>query len=181
MVSRARYWALSALLLSGCSNLQGLVGFNFTQAIDEQRVPGNPQAHAAATLLMGQNPLGPVSLSVDLAAQNRPYNIVIQRVKLLSLSFTTTATAQPQGCFDFVTSATISVESTRAGTTLPAVNIATASNPGCVNTLTFTPDSSVNLKGYIEEGMRMRVTIDGIPPASDVTFNGSIQLRAEAL
>jgi hypothetical protein len=154
-------------------------------SIDEQTQRDDPIAHAAATIVPNQSPINPFVLNIDLAAEAASNRTgPIERVFLRELSFTITPTAQPAGdtdCWDFVENVEVRVESTRSGSSLPRTTIATASRPGCVQTLTLTPVPDVNLKPYIEEGIRITTNASGIPPADDVSFNGRVVLRAEAL
>jgi hypothetical protein len=165
------------------SSCTGLVGFNITRPIPEQTVPGDPTAHALAQLVPDQSPIHPFEVSIDLTSESRSNgNVPVQRVFLRALSFTITPTAQPAGdqdCWDFVDTITLSAESTRPGTALPPVTVATGSQPGCVQVFALTVMSDVNIKPYIDEGLRVTATGSGIPPADDVSFVGSVTVRAE--
>ena len=152
----------------------GGVGFDIPYDIPEQTVPGDPVAHAAGTLLAGA-PINPFTLGIDLQQEEQAHDTsVVSHVTLSSLGFTITKSS---GCFDFVKDVSISVESTKSGTTLPPAVIATGANPGCVQTFDLQP-TAVDLKPYIDEGARITSSGHGVPPSSDVTFDGHLVLHA---
>jgi hypothetical protein len=171
---------LLAVLVGGC----GAIGFDIERPIEEQIQRGDPIAHTAARVVPGQSPINPLVLSIDLAGESAARGVgPIERVFLRELSFGITATAQPPGdsdCWDFVESIEVRVESTQDGSSLPTRTIASAMRPGCVQQLVLTPAPDVNLKPYIEQGLRISATVSGIPPADDVSFDGRVVLRAEA-
>jgi hypothetical protein len=159
------------------------VGFDISRVVPEQTVTGDPVAHAAGIALSDRSPIPPFQLSVDLAAESAPYSIVVQRVLLKKLAFDISLTNQPAGdtdCWDFVDELHVSVESTQAGSTLPRTEVASIAQPGCVSHLEMSVRNTVNLKPYIEQGLRLIATGTGLPPADDVSFTGAVTLRAEA-
>ena len=152
----------------------GGVGFDIPYAIPEQTVQGDPVAHAAGTLLAG-TPINPFSLSIDLQQEEQAHDVsAISHVTLSSLGFTITKNS---GCFDFVQDVSISIESTKSGTALAPAVIATGSSPGCVQTFDLQP-TGVDLKPYIDEGASVTSSGHGIPPSSNVTFDGQLVLHA---
>ena len=96
---------------------------------------------------------------------------------LVSLSLTITKTDEPSGDTDdwsFVDHVDVYVESTKSGSTLPKVEIASVSSPpGAVQTIDFTVDPSVNLKPYIDEGSKVDSAGSGTAPADDVWYDGT--------
>ncbi len=166
--------------LTACGS--GAIGFDITRPIAEQSVQGDSFGHTAG-MLLGQSAINPFQLQIDLATEEAAHNSgPVQHVRLRALSFAITATAEPAGdsdCFDFVDSATLTVESTMSGSQLAPQTIATVNQPGCVRTLDFTVVSTVDLAPYIREGFRVTTNGRGIPPADDVSFAGNITLRAE--
>ena len=162
---------LAVLLVAlGC----GGIGFDIPYAIPEQTVQGDPIAHAAGTLLAGA-PINPFNLNIDLQQEEQAHQVNgISHVTLSSLGFSIT---NGSGCFDFVKDVTISVESTKSGTALPPAVIATGSNPGCVQTFDLQP-TSVDLEPYIDEGASVTSSGHGVPPSSNVTFDGNLVLHA---
>ncbi len=177
MITLSRTLALGLLVLaSSCSLSLGPIGFDIPYDIPQQQVPGDPTAHAAGVAVSVPPTTFPIN--VDLAAAAKQNGVSsISSVTLTSLSFT----IQPAGsseCFDFVQSVSVSIASTKAGTTLPSQVVATGSSPGCVQTFTLSPNSSVNLKPYIDEGASATLTGQMIPPANTVSFNGSMRLHA---
>jgi len=152
----------------------GAVGFDIPYAVPEQTVQGDPVAHAAGTLL-GGTPINPFSLSIDLQQEEQAHDVsAISHVTLSSLAFSITKNS---GCFDFVKDVSISIESSKSGTTLPPAVIATGSNPGCVQTFDLEP-TDVDLRPYIEEGANVTSSGHGVPPSSNVTFDGQLVFHA---
>lgn len=165
------------LLVSGCAP----IGFDLSRPIDEQTLQGDPVANAAGQVLPAGS-FQPISFSVDLAAEGRTRNVPIGRVLLKSLQFNITNTNEPAGDtddFSFVRSAHVFLECTGSGCTLPRVEIAAASAPGAVRSLVFSITPNVNLKPYIDAGVRIVVEADGIPPADNTSFNGAVTVRVE--
>jgi hypothetical protein len=158
------------LFFAGCA-----VGFDIHYTVPEQQVAGDPVAHAAG-MVLGNAPINPFALDINLSQQEQANNVSgISTVTLTQMSFTITNSS---GCFDFVQDVTISVASTKPGTTLQPAVIATGSNPGCVQTFVLQP-TSVNLKPYIDEGAQATTAGHAIPPAQTVTFDGSLTLHAQ--
>lgn len=179
--SRSLFCLLACLLpaLGGC---RGALAFDIARDIPEQTVAGDPVAHAAGTLVPDRAVINPFQLNIDLAAEAAAMGTPVARVHLSALTLTITSTAQPAGdqdCWDFVENITIRAESTQAGSSLAPVTIATGTRPGCVQTFALTPASNVDLKPYIEQGIRITTSASGVPPADDVSFNGRVVLRAE--
>lgn len=181
---RAVFLFVTTVLVSaGCA---GVVSFDIDRDIEEQVQRGDPIANAAGRIVPDQSPIRPFVLNIDLTAEAMAHRVTgIQRVFLRHLSFTVTATARSSpsdnDCWDFIDRIEVQVESTRSGSSLPRRTIATAMRPGCVDTLTFSVTSDVDLRPYIEEGIRFVTHASGIPPADDVSFRGRVTVRAEAL
>ena len=170
--------AIAALTTAACA--PGAIGQDITRDLAEQTIQGDPLANAAATaqlrMNMGAAPV--VSLESDVAAQD---TTGLNWVLLRSVSMEITGTARPAGdadCWDFVQGVTVYVESTRQGSTLPRMQIASATAPGCVGTMNLTPVASANLKPYTDEGFRLTAEAMGVPPTDDVTFVTHLVLRA---
>lgn len=156
---------LAAFALTGCSVLD----FDIGQNIPEQMVQGSQIPGPLAALF-------PIPISLDLQSQIKAQNTgPIDSVSLSSLELTITMTDEPSGDTDdwsFVTSVDVFVESTKSGSTLPKAKIASVSMPGAVKTMTFTVDSSVNLKPYVDEGSQVDSSGSGTAPSDDVSYNG---------
>jgi hypothetical protein len=162
-------------LVAACNfNLGSVVAFDIPYDVPEQTVPGNATAHAAGVSVSA--PLMPFPVNIDVAQQAKANGVsgVISTVTLTSLSLSITKSS---GCFDFVQDISISISSTKAGTALQPAVIATGSNPGCVQTFNLQT-TSVNLKPYLDEGAQATPSGHGIPPATDVSFNGHLVAHA---
>ena len=154
-----------ALTPAGCS----LADFDVDQPIVEQRVQGSGIPAPLAALF-------PLPLDLDLAAEIQKRTTgPIDRVSLASLTLSITATAQPPGDRDdwsFVDEIHVFVRSSRAGSTLPRVEIARVVAPGAVTSLAFEVERGVNLQPYVSEGSVVESEGRGRLPADDVTFDG---------
>lgn len=159
-----------AALAVGCSFA---VGFDLPYDVPELTVPGDPAAHASATPYDGST--APFAIDVDLSQAVRPSQASsVSTVRLASITFTIT---NASGCFDFVDTVELSIESTKAGSTLPPAVVATGAHPGCVETVALVP-TTLNVRPYLVEGASVRVTGSGVPPANAVTFDGHVVLHA---
>jgi len=150
------------------------VGFDIPYDIPSQTVPGDATANAAGVVIDATLPPFPVDIDVAKSAQANGVSGAISTVTLTSLSLSTT----DGNCFDFVQSLSISISSTKSGSSLPEVVLATGSNPGCVQTFDLQANSSVNLKPYFDEGAEATPTVSGVPPATDITFDGHLVAHA---
>jgi hypothetical protein len=167
-------YSAALLFTAACSfNLSSVAAFDIPYDIPAQTVPGNAIANAAGVVVDFTLPPFPINVDVAKQAQSSGVSGAISTVKLTSLSLTIT-----QGtCFDFAQDLSISISSTKAGSSLPPAVIATGSNPGCVATWNLTP-SNVNLKPYLDEGAQATPSGKGIPPAADETFTGHLVAHA---
>lgn len=173
--------ALALGVLGGCA--PGLIGEDVTRELAEQTIPGNPTANAAAVELqpleMGSAPV--LTIASDNPAVNSDG---LTYILLRSIELDITTTAQPAGdsdCWDFVRSVTVYIESTRQGSTLPRLRIASGSAPGCVKSMPLTPVPDANLKPYTDTGFRVTAELAGVPPPDDVSFVTRLVLRAAVL
>ncbi|HEY1955927.1 MAG TPA: hypothetical protein VGH28_09940 [Polyangiaceae bacterium] len=166
---------LALLFVTACSlNLGSTsIGFDIPYDIPQETAPGNAAANAAGVAIDVTLPAFPIDIDVAQQAKNDGVSGVISTVTLTSLSLSITGS----GCFDFVDDLSISIASTKPGTTLPPAVIASGSNPGCVQTFKLTP-TSVNLKPYLDEGAQATPSGKGVPPAADVTFDGHLVAHA---
>lgn len=162
--------------VSACSlNLNtSAIGFDIPYDIPEETVPGNAVANAAGVAVDVTLPAFPINVDVAAQAKNNGVAGAISTVTLTGLSLTITKSS---GCFDFVNDLSISISSTKPGSTLPPAVIASGSNPGCVQTFTLTP-TNVNLKPYLDEGAQATPSGKGVPPAADVSFDGHLTAHA---
>lgn len=160
---------LAVILVTACSD----IGFDMSYDVPDVTIPGDPAAHASAMLVEGAT--APFALDVDLtkAAQDQKVPGAISTVTIATLDFYVTS----DGCFDFIDDVSLTIESTKTGTSLLPTTIATGTKPGCARMMTLTP-AIVNLKPYIEEGAIIRATGSGVPPVDAVTFDGVVVLHA---
>jgi hypothetical protein len=152
-------------VLTACS----IADFDVDQSVPEQHVPGSSIPGPLAALF-------PVPINLDIESKIKAQNTgPIDGITLSSLALTITATDRPASDVDdwaFVEKIDVFVESTRAGSTLPKVKIASISMPGAVQTMSFDVESDVNLKPYVEEGSQVDSTGSGTAPSDDVSYDG---------
>jgi hypothetical protein len=169
-----RSLALACVIVCGCS----IADFDLDQPVPEQMVQGSGIPGPLASLF-------PLPLSLDLATQIKAHDTgPIDSVTLSELSLTITKTDEPSGDTDdwsFVQTVTVTVESTKPGSTLPKVQIASASSPGAVQTIRFVVDESVNLKPYIDEGSKVESSGSGTVPPDDVSYAGTSTFHVHPL
>jgi hypothetical protein len=158
---------LTAIVL--CAGCGDLVAFDIEQALPEQRVQGSPLPGPLAALF-------PLPLDLDLAAEIEKRDPgPIDRIAIASLSLSITDTARTGGDIDdwaFVESIRVFVKSSRQGSSLPRVEIASVNAPGAVTTMTFQV-TGVNLKPYVNEGSIVESEGRGTLPPDDVTYDGA--------
>ena len=157
--------ALTSTGLSAC----GVTDFDITQPVPEQRVTGSPLPGPLAVLF-------PLPLDINLSQKIKQMETgPIDSVTLSKLTLTITATDMPSGDSDdwsFVEAIHVFVKSSKSGTTLPRVEIASTTSPGTVKTIDFHVDTSVNLQPYVEEGSVVEGESSGQLPPDDVSYNG---------
>jgi hypothetical protein len=141
----------------------GVTDFDVEQPVPPQTVQGSGIPAPLAAIF-------PLPLNLDLESKIKAQHTgPIDRVTLSSLTLHITSSG---GDWSFVSSVDVFVSSTRSGTTLPKVKIASVSSPGAVQTLTFDVDAGVNLKPYIDEGSQIDSNGSGTQPTHDVSFDG---------
>ncbi len=159
---------------AGC----GIADFDIGQPVPEQMVSGTGIPGPLAALF-------PIPVSLDIGEKIKQQDTgPINSITMSSLELTITATDEPSGDTDdwsFLTQCDVSVESTKSGSTLPKVKIATIGAPGAVQTATFTVDESVNLKPYVDEGSKCDSACTGNAPADDVSYAGSANFTVHPL
>lgn len=144
--------------MAGC----GIADFDVEQAVPAQTIPGSGIPAPLAAIF-------PLPLTLDLDSKIKAQNTgPIDGVTLSSLTLHITSS----GDWSFVQNIDVFVESTKSGTALPKVKIASVSSPGAVQTLSFQVDGDVNLKPYIDEGSQVDSSGSGTQPTQDVTFDG---------
>jgi hypothetical protein len=159
----------------------GPIGFDIAKDIPEQTVQGN----AAANLAGQQLPAGtlmPMAISVDIAAESRARNVPIARLLVKSFALNITSTAMPPGDADdfaFIRTATIVIECTGGSCAGQTQQVGTAVGVAGSSTMAFTINPGVNIKPFIENGSRITLQADAIPPPDDTSFSARLVLRAE--
>jgi hypothetical protein len=148
-----------SLPLAGC----GIADFDVEQAIPSQTIQGSGVPMPLASVF-------PIPLTLDLESKIKSRETgPIDSVTLKSLTLNVTSST---GNWSFVQSIDVFVESTKSGTTLPKVKIASVGAPGAVRTLAFKVEDDVNLKPYVDEGSKVESSGSGTQPTEDVTFDG---------
>jgi hypothetical protein len=165
-------------VLAGCG---GHVEFDLTQVILEQRVTGSAAGGTLTSFLPSPVPFG---LNVEQEAKARNAQGPITTVSLTSMQFQVTETGTPPGgssSFEFVSGATVNIESKRQNSSLPKVPVASLTAPG--RTIVAVPSTipSVNLLPYITEGAQFTASATGTLPPHDVTFIGSFVVHVKTL
>jgi hypothetical protein len=155
-----------ALLTTAC----GLDEFDIDQPVPEQAIQGSGIPAPLASLF-------PLPLDLDLQAKIDEQEDAgsVDKITLASLHLTITATRRPAGDTDdwsFVESVEVFVASSKSGTSLPKVKIASVANPGAVEIMEFTVEAGVDLRPYVEEGAQVDTVGRGTIPVDDVSYDG---------
>jgi hypothetical protein len=163
---RCLHLVLTSVLVSGC----GIADFDVVQPIPEQQVQGSGIPAPLALLF-------PLPLDLDLSAQIQKQTTgPIDSVTLTSLTLAITDTATSAGDTDdwsFVDEIHVFVKSSKSGTTLPRVEIASTVAPGAITKIDFTVDDGVNLQPYVSEGSVVESMGTGRIPGDDVSYDGT--------
>ena len=148
------------MAIAGC----GITDFDVDQPVPAQTIQGSGIPAPLAAIF-------PLPLNLDLESKIKAKDTgPIDSVTLSSLTLHITSSG---GDWSFVTSVDVFVASTKAGTALAKVKIASVSSPGAVQTLTFNVEHGVNLKPYIDEGSQVDSNGSGTQPTHDVSFDGT--------
>jgi hypothetical protein len=188
MMTSAR--ALSPLLLvlltslTACGGTGGLGSFTITEESQESVVQGG--GGGLLGMLPFNNFFPPLQLQIDLQSELDARDAgPAKAIYLDRLRVVTTPTEQPQGDtdnFDFVDEITVFVESTRSSTALQKVQIAQIKMvPAGATTMEFSVDRSVNLKPYVEEGIRLITQGKGKQPPDNVSIKAILDLNIDLL
>jgi len=153
---------------AGC----GVLDFDVEQDVSPQTISGSGVPAPLAAIF-------PLPLTIDIGSKIEAKHVgPIDGVTLSSLTLQITSSG---GDWAFVSHIEVSVESAKAGSTLPHVKIASVSSLGAVRILTFDTESGVNLKPYIDEGTKVVSRCSGTLPTTDVTFDGKAVLTVHPL
>ncbi len=152
-----------------------------TQGIAEQRIVGSGGG-ALTTLL--QTPVT-IDLNVKQQAIDRKANGPVTSVTLVGMVFETTVGGTTAGSmvpFDFIQSVQVYIESVRTNSSLARQRIAVLPTPpGRIIGFGLSPDTSVNLLPFFDEGARLVTTATGTLPTKDVTFTGNFTVKVKTL
>lgn len=157
---------VAASLVSGC----GLIGFDVTQSIPEQTVPGSTLGALLPSFLPA-----PFPINIDVKQQEQAHNTgPASSANLKSLTFAATPHAMPSGNFDFVDEIHIFIAAP-SGSALPMVEIANSTPvPKGQTTLNLTVLPNIDLLPYINAGATISAQASGHSPTQDFTYDGSV-------
>ncbi|MFU8806259.1 MAG: hypothetical protein ACNA8W_20780 [Bradymonadaceae bacterium] len=159
---------LIGLTFTACGNLGS---FSMTEESDEIVVPGQ-----AMGLLGGLADLFPttIPMEIDLDQQLQARDAgPAKSVFLTEIEFVITESKDPNGTnnFDFIDRVNIEIESRGSGSDLPRKRLAwNDSVQEGQRSFFLDIDGDVDLKPYIEEGLRLRSSANGSAPRNDVSF-----------
>jgi hypothetical protein len=105
----------------------------------------------------------------------------IHSVTLDALDLVITSPSGDAASWSFVDSVSVSVSSSKQGSTLPTVTIATVSSPGAVRTMSFDVVPGVNLEPYIHEGSTVDSTGSGSAPDQNISYDGASVFTVQPL
>jgi hypothetical protein len=161
------------LLVAGC----GALDFDVSQPIPQERIPGDPVAAAAGSLLASAFPSA-FNFNIDLKAQQSAHDTgPIDSVHLKSLALAIDASSPTQN-FDWLDEAHIFVEATglqkrEVAHIMPV--------PKGQKTISFTVDGSIDLKPYIDKGVNVTTSATAHASAQDVVFGGTAVFRVSPI
>jgi hypothetical protein len=158
----------AVLVMSGC----GALGFDVSQTIPQQTVPGSPLGGLLPSFLPS-----PFPINIDVKQQEAMHGTgPATSANLKSLTFQALPHDKPSGNFNFVDSIQVFV----AAPNLPMVQIAqtpsTFKGNGTVQVTTLSLDvvPNVNLLPYINAGATISAQATGRQPAQDFSYDGSV-------
>jgi hypothetical protein len=165
---------IAIILCAGCSDI---IDFDITQSVPEQRVQGSPLPGPLAALF-------PLPLDLDLSSKIRERDSgPIDSITISSMSLVITDAGRPGGDSDdwsFVEAVHVFVKSSKQGSTLPRIEIASVAAPGAVTTLEFDVVDA-NIKPYVDEGSIVESEGRGMLPPDDVTYDGTVTFTVHPL
>jgi hypothetical protein len=157
-----------ALLSSGC----GLLSFDVSQDLAEQRIPGSALGGILPNFLQA-----PVPITINLSAETQKRDTgPAKSANLKAIRFRATPTGMPSGNFDFVDEIHIHVSSPN-DPTLPKKEIARlAPVPNGQTTIELEVVGDVDLLPYINKGAEISATANGTQPTQDFTYDGQVTI-----
>jgi hypothetical protein len=168
--------AVGWMVLPGC----GIGDFDVDRSISEQRVPGNALSGLLETFFNM-----PIPMNVNIKEETSARDSGPARAAHLSrLDFRITPSAMvapDTDDFSFLDSATVYIESTKAGTRLQRKKIAEALDVKASAVLHFRTFAGVDVLPYTEEGARFVSEAEATAPPDDVSFDGGFTVTIELL
>lgn len=171
-----------ALLLSILACGDDLTSIEFTEQSQEAVVTGK----SGPTLPLPINIIPQMQLNIDLQEELDAQNAgAAKSVYLTKLELKITDTKQPSGDtdnFDFIEKIDVYVESTKSGTKLSKVKIAHVTDvPQGKTVLPLSIEAGIDLKPYIEEGVRLTTSGTGTVPPDDVSLVAEVTMQVKLL
>ena len=177
MSSRPLLVAALTLLVLGLSAC-GIAAFTITEESGVIEIEGRSGS------LLGLGDVFPtrIPLSINLEQELQAQDADgAKAVYLTNLSFVLESDSEEPN-FDFIDEVTITIESTRDGSDLPAVELAWRDPaPEGATDFALEIEDGVNLKPYIEEGMRLSSDAAGSAPDQTARFRVIADFRVEVL
>ena len=175
---------IASLSLLACGSA-GIGSFDVTEESSEAVITGGGGS-PLGDLLPLNNLFPPMTLMISLEEELEEQNAEgAKAIFLQDLEMVITDTEQPEGDtdnFDFVDEVNVFVESTKSGTTLEKKQIATLENvPEGQTSVSFTTENDVNLKPYVEEGMKLTTAGSGEVPEDDTSLKAIVTLTIQVL
>jgi|GEM_PF-2261663 hypothetical protein len=175
---------IASLSLLACGSA-GIGSFDVTEESSEAVITGGGGS-PLGDLLPVNNLFPPMTLMINLEEELEEQNAEgAKAIFLQDLEMVITDTEQPEGDtdnFDFVDEVNVFVESTKSGTTLEKKQIATLKDvPEGQTSVSFTTEKDVNLKPYVEEGMKLTTAGSGEVPEDDTSLKAIVTLTIQVL
>ena len=161
---------------------EDLTSFEINERSQEAVVMGRP----GPSLPLPIDVIPPMQLEVDLEEElNAQSAGPAKGVYLSALDLEVTPTKigpQDTDDLDFIQSIEVYVESTKPGSTLTRVKVAQLSPvPKGKQRVSLKTESDLNLKPYIEEGVRLTTRGQGTVPPDDVSLVALVTMRVQLL
>lgn len=156
--------AAIGVAVAGC----GALGFDVSQDIPSQTVPGSPLGALLPPSLFA------IPINVDIQSATAGHGTgPASSVTLKSITLTITS---PTGAsFDFVDSISLTISSS-GDASLPTKEIARREPVPGTSSISLPPTPGVDLLPYIKSGATITATASGHMPPSDTTFDGIVVL-----
>jgi hypothetical protein len=161
--------ALALLVLtSGC----GILSFDVSQDLAEQRIAGSPLGGILPNFLQA-----PIPITINLSAETQKRDTgPAKSANLKAIRFSATPHDSPSGNFDFVSEIHISVSSP-SDPTLPKKEIAFLRPvPKGQTTIELEVITDVDLLPYVNKGAEISATASGTQPTKDFTYDGQVTI-----